>query len=198
MADSDSNSSSGILGTITGNIQTGVGLYQRWKAKKLREKAMDEYNKHPYSIPGSATRSVNIMGKLAQGTDLPGQDIIESNIAGNTAEGVNAIRSAATSPSQIMQGMIDMYQNQQKQQQQLDVAAAQDYRTRQGAYAQAVSTLAPYEVEKWKYKTLYPIQADLNAASAMSETGQQNMSQGIQSVTNSLANADYLKYLAMV
>lgn len=183
--------SSDAQGKVIGGLQTGYGIYQQWKAKKMREKAMDEYNKHPYQIPGSATRSVNLMGRLAQGTGLPGQDIIESNIAGNTAEGVNAIRSSANSPSQVMRGMIQMYQNQQNQQQQLDVAAANDYQRRQGAYAQAVSSLAPYEVEKWKYKHLYPVQAGLNAAEAMSATGQQNMSQGLSSFINSSANSQY-------
>ena len=163
----------------------------------MREKAMDDYNKHPFQVPGSATRSVDIMGRLAQGTGLPGQDVIESNIAGSTAEGVNAIRTSANSPSQVMSGMIELYQNQQKKRQELDVIAANDYQRRQGAYAQAVGSLAPYEVEKWKYQTLYPVQAGLNAAEGMSIAGQGNMSQGFQSVINSRGNSDSLKMLAM-
>ena len=106
-------------GLIVGGAQALGGVYQQWRAGRMRKKAMEQYNNNPYQIPGSATRSVNLMGRLAQGQRLPGQDIIESNIAGNTAEGVNSIKSAATSPSQVMKGMIDIYQNQQKQQQQL-------------------------------------------------------------------------------
>ena len=94
-----------------------------------------------------------------------------------------------------MRGMIEMYQNQQNQQQQLDVTAANDYQRRQGAYAQAVASLAPYEVEKWKYKTLYPVQAQLNAAAGMSGAGQQNMSQGIQSGLTAWGNDQYIKSL---
>lgn len=178
---------------VAGGAQALGGIYQQWRAGRMRKKAMEQYNNNPYQIPASATRSVNLAGRMAQGERLPGQDVIESNIAGNTAQGVNALQSASDSPSQTMRGMIDLYQNQQKQQQQLDVTAANDYQRRQGAYAQAVSSLAPYEVEKWKYKTLYPVEAQLNAASGMSAAGQQNMSQGIQSGMNAYGNGQYLK-----
>ena len=180
---------------VAGGLQVLGGVYQQWRAGSMRKKAMEQYNNNPYQVPGSATRSVNLMGRLAQGEKLPGQDVIESNIAGNTAEGINSIRSSATSPSQVMRGMIEMYQNQQNQQQQLDVTAANDYQRRQGAYAQAVASLAPYEVEKWKYKTLYPVQAQLNAAAGMSGAGQQNMSQGIQSGLTAWGNDQYIKSL---
>ena len=181
---------------VAGGLQTLGGVYQQWRSGRIRKKAMEQYNNNPYQVPGSATQSVNLMGRLAQGEKLPGQDVIESNIVGNTAEGVNAIRSSATSPSQVMQGMIEMYQNQQNQQQQLDITAANDYQRRQGAYAQAVASLSPYEVEKWRFRTLYPIQADLNAAAGMSGAGQQNMSQGIKSGITMFGNDQYAKSLS--
>jgi hypothetical protein len=167
------------------------GVYQQLRAARLRKKAMERYNANPYQIPESAIRSVNLAGRAAQGTQLPGQELIEENMAANTAEGINAIRSSASSPSQILASTIELYGQQQKNQQQLDLTAAQDYQRRQGAYAEAVKSLAPFEVEKWKYRTLYPVQADLNAASGMSGAGQQNVSQGISSGINAYASGSY-------
>jgi len=180
---------------IAGGVQSATGIYQQRRASRLRKKAMKQYNNNPYQIPESAVRSVNLVGRAAQGTQLPGQSLIEENMAANTAEGINAARKSASSPSQILSSTIDLYSQQQKNQQQLDLTAAQDYQRRQSAYANAVQSLAPYEVEKWKYKTLYPVQADLNAASGMSGAGQQNMAQGVSSIINTTANQSYMNSL---
>ena len=175
--------------------QTVLGALQRGKANRIRKRAMDKYNANPYEVPESARRSVNIMGRLAQGRELPGQDLMEERLASNTAQAVAGARRSATSPTQIMQSQIDAYLNQQRQQQELDLQAANDYRVRQGAYANAVQSIAPYEVERWKYRTLYPIQADLNRSTEMGMAGSQNIAQGLHSLTSTAANFAYNQQL---
>lgn len=187
--------SSLLLPLIAAGAQTVLGLYQTVRGNKLRKDAMAEYAANPFSVPESASRSVNLAARQAQGTRLAGQDILEEGIAGRTAQTIGAARKAATSPSQVLASTVAAYTQQQKQQQELDLAANQDYQRRQQVYQQAIASLAPYEVERWKYKTLFPIQAKLNAASASSGAGMQNIGQGIQSGLSMFANQQYLNSL---
>ena len=73
-------------------------------------------------------------------------------MASGTANALAQARQTATSPSQVLQATVDSYMAQQQRQQELDLQAAQNYQTMQQGYAQAVSSLAPYEVERWKYR----------------------------------------------
>lgn len=176
-------------------VQSGLGLYQTLKGKKLQKEAMSDYNKDQYTIPESAISSVNLAAKQAQGNRLAGQDIMEENLAARTAQSIGAAKRAASTPSQVLAATVQSYANQQAQQQQIDLAAMEDYQRRQQMYANTLQSLSPYVTEAWKYRTLYPTQAKLNAASAFSGVGQQNIGQGIQSGLNMFMNQQYIKGL---
>lgn len=176
--------------------QVGLGLYQTLRGKKLQREAMSDYNKDQYTVPESATSSVNLAARQAQGARLAGQDIMEENLAAGTAQAVGAAKRAASTPSQVLAATVQSYANQQEQERQLSLAAAQDYQRRQQMYAGVLQSLSPYITEAWKYRTLYPTQAKLNAASAFSGAGQQNIGLGMQSGLNMFMNQQYIKGLA--
>lgn len=173
--------------------QTALGAYQMWEANKTRKAAMKKYESNPYEIPESATRSVNKYGSMAKGTRMAGQDLMEENLRSDTANSLAQARKSATTPSQILASTVGLYQQQQAAQRQMNIDATQDYQRRQSLYANAIATIAPYEVERWKYKTLYPVQASLNQASALSEAGQGNIGQGIKSFTSMIGNVSAQK-----
>lgn len=182
-------------GAIAAIGQTGLGIGQMIGASRRRKKAMARLQKNPFQVPGSLTRSVEMQGKMAQGSQMPGQDIMEEQLASGTATAVNQARRSATSPSQVMQATIDSYLAQQQQQQQLDIQAAQENRMMQQNYANAVAQIAPYEQKAWEYNVLAPVQADLNAAAMQQQAGMQNIGQGISSGLTTFGNQQYLQGL---
>ena len=183
------------IGAFLAGGQIAAGIAQSLAARRRRRRAMRRLEQNPFEVPESARRGVEIAGTLAQGTRLPGQELMEERLSSGTAQTVAGARRAATSPSQVLRSTVDAYLTQQQRQQELDMAAARDYQVRQGNYAQAVQSLAPYEVERWKYSTLYPVQADLNAAAMGTAAGQQNIGAGLSSFATLGAQDQYLKGL---
>lgn len=183
------------IGAIAAGGQAILGLGQSIRANKQRKAALKEFKSNPYTIPQGATTAVSMAGKQAQGTRLPGQDVMEENLRSNTAQSISQARRAATSPSQVLASTIQAYNAQQQAQQNLDLQAAQNYQQRQDIYRNAVMSLAPYQERAWTQNVLAPIQAKLNAASMQSQTGMQNMGQGIQSGLGVLANKQMLDSL---
>ena len=184
-----------IIPAAVAGGQAIMGVAQTISANKKKKRAMQTYKENPYMIPESQIRATNIASKMAQGTDLPAQDLMEENLASGTATTVAGARRAATSPSQVLQSTVNSYLAQQQRQQELDMTAAQSYQARQGAYQNALVSLAPYEQKRWEYNTLYPIQAELNAASSQGSAGMSNIGQGIQSGLSMYANQQYLNKL---
>lgn len=176
-----------------GQLIMGVG--QSIRANRLRKKAMREFESNKYVVPQAMTNAVNMAGTQAQGTRMAGQDVMEENLRSGTAQGLSQARRAATSPSQILASTIQSYNAQQQAQQNLDLQAAQNWQERQNIYRNAVVSLAPYQDRAYQYNVLSPIQARLNMASQMGQTGMQNIGQGIQSGLGIMANQQYLNSL---
>lgn len=175
--------------------QGGLGLFQTLKSKKIADDAMAQYNANPYTVPSGMTSAVNLVARNAQGTRLAGQDVMEENLAAGTAQAVGAAKRAATSPSQVLAATVESYANQQAQQRQIDLAAAQDYERRQQIYQNTLMQLAPWQEKMWNYRVLYPTQAQLNKASAMGAAGGQNIGTVLQSGMSLLGNQQYLNSL---
>ena len=182
---------SAMQGKIASGAQGLIGLYEQYRAGRIRKQAQAKYDADPYRIPGSITSSVNKYASMAQGIGLPGQAGMEDRIKSNAASTVGAARQVAESPSQVLASTLAAYQQQQQDQQNLDINAAQNYQQRQQQYASAIQTLAPYEQKRWEYRSLYPYQASLNQAAGMQQQGQQNMQQGIQGILSMSANEQY-------
>lgn len=182
-------------GAFLAGGQVAMGVYQAFKGNQQRKKAMKQLAENPYEIPSSVTRAVDLAGSQAQGTKMAGQEQMEERLASTTASTVAGARRASTSPSQALQSTMDAYLAQQQQQQQIDVTAAQDYRTRQQNYINILPQLAQYEEQKWKYNTLYPVQARLNRASESTAAGWQNIGTGVHSGITMGANSQMLSQL---
>jgi hypothetical protein len=175
--------------------QALLGLGQTISANRKRKKAMADYANSPYQIPESQIRATNIASKIAQGTDLPAQDLMEERLASGTAQAVSQARKSATSPSQVLQSTVNSYLSQQAQQQTLDMQAANSYQQRQGAYQNALVQLAPFEDAKYRANVLFPIQAQLNEASGQGASGMSNIGSGISGALSMYANQNYLNSL---
>lgn len=184
-----------IIPAVVAGGQAIMGVAQTISANKKKKRAMQAYKDSPYMIPESQIRATNIASKMAQGTDLPAQDLMEENLASGTATTVAGARRAATSPSQVLQSTVNSYLAQQQRQQELDLQANQSYQARQAAYQNALVQLSPYEDAKYRNNVLFPIQAELNAASQQGSAGMSNIGQGVQSGLSMYANQQYLNKL---
>ena len=177
---------------VLGGAQVAKGVYDTIKSGSERKRALKDLKENPYQVPSSQIQAVNKAATLAQGTKMAGQDVIETNIGARTGEGIGAVKRAAQSPSQVLASTIDLYKQQQQQQEQLDLTAANDYRTRQQGYVNALTSLSPYLDKQYSMNTLAPIQARLNYAGGLEASGQQNIQQGISSGLGVWANQQYL------
>jgi hypothetical protein len=183
------------LGVVLSAAQMGKGVYDTIKSGSERKRALKSFQENPYLVPKSQIQATNKAATLAQGTKMAGQDVMETNIGARTGEGIGAVKRAAQSPSQVLASTIDLYRNQQAQQEQLDLTSANDYRTRQQGYVNALTSLSPYLDMQYKNNVLAPIQAKLNYAGGLEASGQQNISQGISSGLNVYANQQYINGL---
>lgn len=184
-----------LLPTAVALGQVGLGIGQTISANKKKKAALNEYQNSPYQIPESQIRATNIAGKMAQGTKLPAQELMEERLASGAAQTVAQARKAATSPSQVQQSTVLSYLAQQAAQQDIDRQAAESWQQRQAAYANALTSLSPYEEKRWQYNTLFPVQAKLNEASQQGTVGMQNIGQGASSALSMYANQQYLNSL---
>lgn len=185
----------GLIGGIAAGAQTLFGIGQAIAANRKKKQALAEYAANPYQIPESQIRATNIASKMAQGTELPAQDLMEERLASGTAQTVAQARRAASSPSQQLQTTVNAYLQEQQNRQALDMQAANSFQARQVAYQNALQQLAPYEQKKWEFDVLFPTQAKLNEASAMGAAGMSNIGQGISSGVSMYANQQYLNSL---
>jgi len=180
---------------ILGSAQAAKGVYDTIKAGSQRKAALKKYAENPYRPPQAQIDAVNKSATLAQGSKMAGQDILQTNVGARTGEGIGAVKRAAQSPSQVLASTIDLYRNQQAQQQQLDLSSANDYRTRQQGYINALTTLSGYQDKAFQYNTMFPIQSQLNYAGGLEASGQQNIAAGVSGIANAYANDQYLKGL---
>lgn len=180
---------------VLGTAQAGKGIYDTIKAGSERKKALKSFQENPYMVPKSQIQATNKAATLAQGTKMAGQDVVETNIGARTGEGIGAVKRAAQSPSQVLASTIDLYKQQQQQQEQLDLTSANDYRVRQQGYVNALTSLSPYLDKQYQNNVLAPISARLNYAGGLEASGQQNIQQGISSGLNVYANQQYLNGL---
>lgn len=180
---------------ILGGAQVAKGVYDTIKAGSQRKAALKKYAENPYIVPSAQTQAINKAATLAQGTKMAGQDIMQQNIASRTGEGIGAVKRAAQSHSQVLASTIDLYKQQQANQQNLDLTASQDYRTRQQGYINALTSLAPYQDKMFQYNTAFPIQAQLNYAGGLESSGQQNIASGVSGIANTYMNQQYLNKL---
>lgn len=183
------------LSLVAAGGQVAKGVYDTIKSGSERKRALKAFQENPYQVPSSQIQAVNKSATLAQGTKMAGQDIMQENIASRTGEGIGAVKRAAQSPSQVLASTIDLYKQQQANQQNLDLTAAGDYRTRQQGYINALTSLSPYLDKQYQSNIMAPISARLNYAGGLEASGQQNIAQGITSGLGVMANQQYLNSL---
>lgn len=174
----------GISGGALGLGSIGLGIGKSAKAKKARRKAQSTFDKNKYEIPESARASLQSAQRQASEVGLAGQDVMEAQLGQSTAQGVGASQEVGTSSSDVLGMLSQLYGNQQAQQQNIGIQAAQQYQQNQSSLQGALGTMAGYEDQKWKYNVLYPYQQQMSAAGQMADQGASMINSGMSTIGN--------------
>lgn len=167
---------------VTGAIQTGIGIADRIKGKKLLKDAQSFWEKNKFQIPESAKSALGLAERQAQTFRLPGEDIARAEIGATTASGVGAAKDVATSSSDVLNVLSSLYGGEQQQQRDLAMTGAQRYDQNQAILTQELGRMAGWENQKWTYNSLYPYQQMLGQAEAYQTRGAQEIAMGLNAI----------------
>jgi hypothetical protein len=187
MADGGFMDKIGGAGTLASIGQIGFGIYDRIAGSVQRKKAEREFAKHPYEVPGSVNKMLDVVRGVASQRKLPGQEFAEQQIGATTAQGVEAATRVGRSASDALGALESLYGQQQQRQQSLALAGAQNWQENQMRYANTLERMGAYEDQKWQYNYLYPYMQRMTGAGEMQMAGNTNLGSGI----SGLVSTDY-------
>ena len=177
-------------------ISAGLGAYkayqgrqQQKKAERIRRKAQARMDANPFQVPTEALSALSSAQALAGQTRLPGQDLIEQQLAGGTGAAIQATREAATTPQDIMGGATQAYQNLYiNPLRDLGVSAAQRYDANQQNMQAQLNNVAQYRNQEWQQNVQLPYQNAMQTSGQLASAGQQNLYSGISDIAGGVAN----------
>ena len=166
---------------IAAAVQAAIGTGEKISANAKRRKAQKEFEANKYEVPSGIKSMLQVVGGLASQKEIPGSDIVKSQLATSTARGVERSSRVATSTSDVLGSLNQLYSKQMDTQLNLALAGAENYQANRLRYANALQTLGGYETEKWNYNVLYPYMQEMTAAGQMASAGNENIQSAIGS-----------------
>jgi hypothetical protein len=167
----------GLIAAGGSTLFQGVkGIQQTREAKEMQKNLGARVN---YQIPEEAKRALALYQNMAVSRTMPGQQLMQNSIDMQQAKALGGATRAATSSQDLLGVMTNLGEQGMMQQQELGLAAAQNYTQRQQDYAGALGTMAGYQekVNADKQQDWYERAA---AAREMREAGLQNTMGAVQ------------------
>ena len=172
-----------------GALKFGSGLLQQRKGAKIRRAAQRKYEANPFQIPEEVLRALRTSEVIAAQTELPGQDVLEEQIAGATGGALQSMREAALTPQELMEGATGAFQNLYvAPMRDIAIRGAERYDRNQAQLLNQLGQVGQYRTEEWKQNILAPYQAAMQTAGQMSAAGQQNLFSGVSDIAGGVAN----------
>ena len=167
--------------TIGTGISAGLGLVK--SAVGIGQMLFNKKPERPtYTMPTELNQILGISKYLASQRGLPGQDIMQRNLANTTAQGVGAVQETTTGGAGLG-AVAQMYGNQQQQQMNLDVAGANAYAQSLQGVQQALGMVAQGRNQEFEYNVNMPYQRALQEYYQKRTSGAQNLFGGIQDIS---------------
>lgn len=166
--------------TIGTGISAGLGLVK--SAIGIGQMLFGKKPERPtYTMPTEFNQILGISKYLASQRGLPGQDIMQRNLANTTAQGVGAVQETTTGGAGLG-AVAQMYGGQQQQQMNLDVAGANAYAQSLQGVQQALGMIGQEKKQEFEYNVNMPYQRALQEYYQKKTSGSQNLFGGIQDV----------------
>lgn len=170
-------------------IQGGIGLAQLAKGASMNPKRPE------YEVPESAEEALANAKYVASQTALPGADIFRSSLKENMANSIFNLTQAATSPTQILEGITKMNEEYANQEQKLAMQAAQNYYNNQGQLRGELNNMAAREDQKWIANEYNPWLMDMERKQGLMEGGMHNIMGGVSSGASLLGAKAQMDFL---
>tara|TARA_R110000868_G_scaffold104290_3_gene287251 strand:+ start:9418 stop:10071 length:654 start_codon:yes stop_codon:yes gene_type:complete len=178
-----------ISAGVSAGLNLGMAAYQMHTASKLAKtpRPMNE-------IPQSQTRALNNASYMASQTELPGQNIMQQKIDQGSAGALSNLKDVSQNGSALGANIANVYRGNVGGQNQLNLAAAQNFNNNQGNFRAELNNMAPFEQKKWEINQLDPYRNNMAAASAMREGAFRNATAGVTDLASAGAGLSNQKF----
>lgn len=176
-----------IIGSGLGSLAQGA--YDWWQSGKQEDQInnLEQNNVRPnFDIPQGATDALNNAKGLASQIRLPGQSTIEGRLDQTTANRVSLAERAGLGGTDLINNASKAYGDQQNSENQLGVAAAQNYNENQKNLQAQQNNMANWQNMKWNWETGDPYQSKQRAIAALKGAQLHNQEQGFSNVAGGL------------
>lgn len=171
-----------IGGAIKGVTELGKWIHgrkQRKRGVERQQQAQSMWGSRPsMEVPESVTEMVNLYRDMSQRTRVPGQDIIEGNIRGSTAAGIEAAKEVSGGAGGLG-AITQMIAGEQDRFSDLGVQAGQMARQGEMMLGQGLGQKGQWQQKAWEWNKAAPWQQRYAEAygegHAMEAAGIQNM-----------------------
>jgi hypothetical protein len=174
-------------------IQGGVGIGEIVGGMIIQDetqgKIKDWQKKYPeMDIPTAIVQATDLYRQDAQRTRLPGQDLYESQIQQNTAQGISASREAATSAADLLGATTSLYGQQSQAMTNLEIEAARQQSANRTRYGQQLNTLGQWQQQQYYMNEYYPWVSQMNRLEGIQQSSYDMIVGGINTLSASGAN----------
>lgn len=170
-------------------INLGKAAHQAHKANKLGATPRPEYN-----IPQSQIEALNNAKYMASQTELPGQNIMQQKIDQGSAGALSNLKDVSQSGSALGSNIANIYRGNVTGQNQLNLAAAQNFNNNQGILRTELNNMAPFEQKQWEINEFDKYKNNMAASSAMREGAFRNLSAAGSDIAAGVSGAANMKY----
>ena len=162
------------LSAAMGLAKSGYGLYQLLTNK--------EPERPEYKMPSQLNQILGISRYMASQRGLPGQDLMQRNLASNTAQNVRAVQETTTGGAGL--GAVNQaFGNQQQAQIGLDIAGAGAYQQNLQGLQQSLGMVANAKDQEFEYNQNMPYQRALSQFYQTRQAGAANLFGGFGDVS---------------
>ena len=162
------------LSAAMGLAKSGYGLYQLLTNK--------EPERPEYKMPSQLNQILGISRYMASQRGLPGQDLMQRNLASNTAQNVRAVQETTTGGAGL--GAVNQaFGNQQQAQIGLDVAGANAYQQNLQGLQNSLGMVANAKDQEFEYNQNMPYQRALSQFYQTRQAGAANLFGGFGDVS---------------
>lgn len=178
-----------LISSAPALIQGVTGALQLGKGKKQQRE-----NERPlYEIPEEVLQSLNSARIGASSLEMAGQSNLEQAQDQILANTTDSITNTASSSPEALAALVKAGANRSDAQNQIGMAAAQDYMRRQQELRGELSRVAGYQDKAWELNELTPYQDKAASASALIGGGMENIFGGLNTIAGVASNSQLIK-----
>ncbi len=157
-----------LVSSIPSILKAGTGIWQMIKGGGAIN------NRPEMPVPDSVNQMISLLTRNANQSRMPGQDVIEGNIRGSTATGIEGMQDASAG-GEGLGAIAQMIASQQDQFSNLGAQGAQMKRQAENTLASGLGQKGQYEQAAWEWNE----KGKYDEAMALFGSGMQNVMGGV-------------------